>query len=55
MLTEVHDHIINELGQSSRTDTIFVVTAIIFNLIVLGSIRVSRRPPPITAPTRRAM
>lgn len=36
MLTEVHDHIINELGQSSRTDTIFVVTAVIFNLIVLG-------------------
>lgn len=36
MLTEVHDHIITELGQSSRTDTIFVVTAVIFNLIVLG-------------------
>ena len=25
-----------ELGESSRTDTIFVLTAIVFNLIVLG-------------------
>ena len=36
MLTQVHDHIVSELGQSSRTDTIFVVTAIAFNLIVLA-------------------
>ena len=36
MLEQVHDHIVSELGQSSRTDTIFVVTAIIFNLIVLA-------------------
>ncbi len=36
MLNQVHDHIVSELGQSSRTDTIFVVTAIAFNLIVLG-------------------
>ena len=36
MLEQVHDHIVGELGQSSRTDTIFVVTAIIFNLVVLG-------------------
>ncbi len=36
MLNRVHDHIVSELGQSSRTDTIFVVTAIAFNLIVLG-------------------
>ena len=36
MLNQVHDHIIRELGESSRTDTIFVLTAIIFNLIVLG-------------------
>lgn len=36
MLTQVHDHIVNELGQSSRTDTIFVITAIVFNLVVLG-------------------
>ncbi len=36
MLNQVHDHIVSELSQSSRTDTIFVVTAILFNLIVLG-------------------
>ena len=36
MLGQVHDHIVSELGESSRTDTIFVLTAIIFNLIVLG-------------------
>ncbi|NKQ36800.1 MAG: hypothetical protein HF973_14450 [Chloroflexi bacterium] len=36
MLENVHHHIVNELGQSSRTDTIFVVTAVLFNLIVLG-------------------
>ena len=36
MLGQVHDHIVRELSESSRTDTIFVLTAIIFNLIVLG-------------------
>jgi len=37
MLDKVHDHIVSELGQSSRTDTIFVITAIVFNLVVLGA------------------
>lgn len=36
MLDKVHDHIVSELGHSSKIDTIFVVTAIVFNLIVLG-------------------
>ena len=36
MLEKLHDQITTELGQSSRTDTIFVVTAIIFNLVILG-------------------
>jgi hypothetical protein len=36
MLKQVHDHIIGELNQGARTDTIFVVTAVLFNLIVLG-------------------
>ena len=36
MLEQVHQHIINELQQSARTDTIFVVTAVFFNLILLG-------------------
>jgi len=36
MKEKLHDQITAELGQSSRTDTIFVVTAIVFNLVVLG-------------------
>ena len=36
MLTQVHEHIVSELQQNARTDTIFVVTAIAFNLIVLA-------------------
>ena len=36
MLGQVHDHIVSELGESSSTDTIFVLTAIVFNLIVLA-------------------
>ena len=36
MIKKVHQHIMNELQQSSRTDTIFVVTAVLFNLIVLA-------------------
>ena len=36
MLGQVHDHIVRELGESSRTDTIFVLTAIVFNLLALA-------------------
>ena len=36
MLERVHQHIVDELQQGARTDTIFVVTAVLFNLIVLG-------------------
>lgn len=36
MLSQVHEHVVSELSQSTRTDTIFVVTAIIFNLTMLG-------------------
>ena len=36
MLKQVHEHITNELQQNARTDTIFVVTAIAFNLIILA-------------------
>jgi hypothetical protein len=36
MLKQVHEHIVSELQQNARTDTIFVITAIAFNLIVLG-------------------
>ena len=36
MIERVHKHIIGELGTNARTDTIFVITAIILNLVTLG-------------------
>lgn len=36
MLEKVHEHIINELQQSSKTDTIFIITSVLFNLLVLA-------------------
>jgi hypothetical protein len=36
MIERVHEHIISELNSNSRTDTIFVLSAIILNLITLG-------------------
>ncbi|MGC9350183.1 MAG: hypothetical protein ACP5JG_18730 [Anaerolineae bacterium] len=36
MLHEIHDHINQEVRINTRTDTIFVVTAIVFNFIMLG-------------------
>ncbi len=36
MIEKVHDHITNELATNARTDTIFVITAILLNLITLG-------------------
>ena len=36
MIERVHEHIVGELGTNTRTDTIFVITAIILNLVALG-------------------
>ena len=36
MIEQVHEHILSELQQGTRTDTIFVITAIILNLLTLG-------------------
>jgi hypothetical protein len=36
MIERVHQHIITELQQNARTDTIFILTAILLNLITLG-------------------
>ena len=36
MLKEIHGHMVNELQQNARTDTVFVVAAVLFNLVVLG-------------------
>ena len=36
MIERVHQHIITELQQNTRTDTIFILTAILLNLLALG-------------------
>ncbi|HSW58479.1 MAG TPA: hypothetical protein VLH15_08765 [Dehalococcoidales bacterium] len=36
MIQRVHEHLLSELSSNTRTDTIFVVTAILLNLITLG-------------------
>ena len=36
MIKRVHEHIISELQQNSKTDTIFIVAAIFLNLLTLG-------------------
>jgi hypothetical protein len=36
MIERVHEHLIDELRQSARTDTIFIVAAILLNLVALG-------------------
>jgi len=36
MIERVHEHIREELRTNTRTDTIFVITAILLNLITLG-------------------
>ena len=36
MIERVHEHIVTELHQNARTDTIFILTAILLNLLTLG-------------------
>lgn len=36
MIEQVHRQIVSELNQNARTDTVFVLTAIVLNLITLG-------------------
>ena len=36
MIERVHEHLLSELSANTRTDTIFVLTAILLNLIILG-------------------
>ena len=37
MIERVHEHIVSELNQGARTDTIFVLTAVVLNLLTLGT------------------
>ena len=36
MLERIHKHIVSELQQNGRTDTIFIITAILLNLLALA-------------------
>jgi hypothetical protein len=36
MIEHVHKHITNELQQNTKTDTIFILTSILLNLVALG-------------------
>jgi hypothetical protein len=36
MIERVHEHIIAELQQNTRTDTVFILAAILLNLLALG-------------------
>ena len=36
MIERVHQHIVSELQQNTRTDTVFIITAILLNLVTLG-------------------
>ena len=36
MIQRVHEHIVSELRQSSRTDTVFILTAVFLNLLTLA-------------------
>ena len=36
MIERVHEHIIAELQQNARTDTVFILAAILLNLLTLG-------------------
>lgn len=36
MIQRVHEHIISELQQNARTDTVFVLTAVLLNLLTLA-------------------
>jgi len=37
MIERVHEHIITELQQNTRTDMIFIITAILLNLVILAT------------------
>ena len=36
MIKEIHEHITNELQQNARTDTVFVLSSVLLNLVILG-------------------
>ena len=56
MIERVHEHIVSELQQNGRTDTLFILTAILLNLVTLGvNSGVAAADKSITATTVMAM
>ena len=53
MLERLHEHIDMELHVNTRTDTIFVVTAVVFNFVMLG-ISTSQAAEATSTDTRHA-
>ena len=47
MLEQVHRHILSDLQQTAWTDTLSVVTAVLFNLAALMTIRLSLAERPV--------
>ena len=48
MIERVHEHLIGELKQNTRTDTIFIVVAILLNISILGTNSVVGSDDPTT-------
>ncbi|MBN2214898.1 MAG: hypothetical protein JW723_11690 [Bacteroidales bacterium] len=36
MIKEIHEHITSELQQNARTDTVFVLSSVVLNLVILA-------------------
>jgi len=51
MIERVHQHIITELQQNTRTDTIFIITAILLNLVILAANSIMASEDPSTTTT----
>lgn len=35
MIEKIHDHLVSELDRSSKSDTVFVISAVLFNILVM--------------------
>ena len=55
MIERVHEHIISELQQNARTDTVFILTAILLNLVVLATNSIMASTDEQTATTTTVM
>lgn len=35
MIEKIHDHLVSQLDRSSKSDTVFVISAVLFNILVM--------------------